>query len=137
MLRYLIGYDVLKGSLREFLHMPKELPDNQTSTSEFISLINENTGQDLDWFFKQYLYKAEPPTLKLAKKQHNDKVYIDIWWDEEGFKMPLDIVYNSFDGKRERKLELNNRPKRIVIPKGSDLLIDPDEWILFEMVETN
>ena len=70
-------------------------------------------------------------------KQHNDKVYIDIWWDEQGFKMPLDIVYNSFDGKRERKLELNNRPKRIVIPKGSDLLIDPDEWILFEMVETN
>ena len=137
MLRYLIGYDILKGSLREFLHMPKELPDNQTSTSEFISLINENAGQDLDWFFKQYLYKAEPPTLKLAKKQHNDKVYIDIWWDEEGFKMPLDIVYNSFDGKRERKLELNNRPKRIVIPKGSDLLIDPDEWILFEMVETN
>ena len=31
--------------------MPKELPNNQTSTDEFISLIEENTGLDLRYIF--------------------------------------------------------------------------------------
>ena len=85
----------------------------------------------------RYLFKASLPTLKLTKKPYKDKVYVDIWWEEEGFVMPLDIVYDSFDGKRERKIDLNNSPKRIVIPKGSELSIDPNEWILFELEELN
>ena len=137
MLRYLIGYDVLKETLKEFIYMPKEMTGNQTSTKEFISLVNENASQDLEWFFEQYLFKASLPTLMLTRKPYKDKVYVDIWWEEKGFVMPLDIVYDSFDGKRERKIELNNSPKRIVIPKGSELSIDPNEWILFELEELN
>ena len=50
MLRYIIGKETLWASLKEYLQMPKELPDNQTSTDEFISLIEETppeiiTGQ--------------------------------------------------------------------------------------------
>jgi len=137
MLRYLIGYDVLKETLKEFIYMPKEMTGNQTSTKEFVSLVSENAGQNLEWFFEQYLFKASLPTLKLTKKPYKDKVYVDIWWEEQGFVMPLDIVYDSFDGKRERKIDLNNSPKRIVIPKGSELSIDPNEWILFELDEVN
>ena len=47
MLRYLIGDKTLKESLKEFIHMPKELPHNQTSTKEFISLIHENIGTNI------------------------------------------------------------------------------------------
>ena len=137
MLRYLIGYEVLKESLKEFLYMPKDLPHNQTSTKEFVSLINENTGKDLNWFFNHYLYKADLPILKMNQKKYKNKVYIDIWWDNDGFKMPLDIVYSAFDGSREKRLDLNNSPKRIVIPEGSTLSLDPDKNILFEVLELN
>ena len=137
MLRYLIGYEVLKESLKEFLYMPKDLPHNQTSTKEFVSLINENTGKDLNWFFNHYLYKADLPILKMNQKKYKNKVYIDIWWDNDGFKMPLDIVYSAFDGPREKRLDLNNSPKRIVIPEGSTLSLDPDKNILFEVLELN
>ena len=41
MVRYLIGKEVLWSSLKEYLYMPKELVDNQTSTEEFISLMKE------------------------------------------------------------------------------------------------
>ena len=44
--------------------------------------------------------------------------------------MPIVINYNSFDGLREKKLELNNSPKKIVIPKSSELIIDPESWVL-------
>ena len=60
-----------------------------------------------------------------------DKKFIDLWWENEGFKMPLEIIFNSFDGKRERRLDLTNSPNRIAIPAHSELTLDPDRWLLY------
>jgi len=130
-LRYLIGDDVLKESLKEFLQMPKEQPQNQTSTKEFISLINENYGQDIEWFFNQYLYQASLPTLVVEEEIIQNKKFINLYWKESGFLMPIDISFMSFDGIRHRRLELTNSPNRIAIPATSSLTIDPDGWVLF------
>ena len=135
-LRYLIGEDVLRESLKEFINMPKELPQNQTSTKEFISLINENSEKEIQWFFDQYLYKSALPTLMIEKEFIKDKQYVDLWWEDEGFIMPLEISYQSFDGMRVRKLELRNSPTRIAIPATSKLIIDPDGWLLYQKRET-
>ena len=137
MLRYLIGDKILRESLKEFIHMPKELPHNQTSTKEFISLIHENIGTNIQWFFQQYLYSPELPTLNIETEIIRDKKFIDLWWENDGFKMPLEISYNSFDGKRERKLDLNNSPNRIAIPINSDLTLDPDRWLLYQQNSKN
>ena len=130
-LRYLIGEKVLRESLIEFIHMPKELSHNQTSTKEFISLIHENYGQDIQWFFDQYLYQAAAPTLMIKEKIIKEKKFIDLWWKDDGFLMPLEIAFKSFDGMRNRTLNLTNFPTRIAIPKNSDLKIDPNYWLLF------
>tara|TARA_Y100001968_G_scaffold317406_1_gene346371 strand:- start:504 stop:2120 length:1617 start_codon:yes stop_codon:yes gene_type:complete len=132
MLRYLIGRDVLWETLKEYIAMPKELPDNQTSTKEFISLINENTERDLGWFFNQYLYLKDLPTLCRFEKTVKDKRFVDLWWEEDGFKMPIEVHYFSFDGRREKKLNLNNERRRIVVPANSKLIIDPERWLLFK-----
>ena len=137
MLRYLIGDKMLRESLKEFIHMPKELPHNQTSTKEFISLIHENIGTNIQWFFQQYLYSPELPTLNIETEVIRDKKFIDLWWENEGFKMPLEITFNSFDGKRERKLDLNNSPNRIAIPVNSELTLDPDRWLLYHQNTKN
>ena len=132
MLRYIIGKETLWASLKEYLQMPKELPDNQTSTDEFISLIEENSGMKLDWFFNQYFFKKELPTLRKLEKTIKNKKYVDLWWEEVDFKMPIEINYFSFDGKRYKKLVLDNKPKRFVIPSESDLVIDPNRWLLYK-----
>ena len=108
-LRYLIGDKVFKSSIKEFLHMPKELPNNQTSTDEFISLIEENTGLDLSWFFKIYLYNASLPDLNIKKVLSGNKQFVDLWWENEGFKMPIEVAYKSFDGQRKRKISFKRR----------------------------
>lgn len=131
-LRYLIGENILKESLKEFLHMPKELSHNQTSTNEFISLIEENTGKSLKWFFNQYLYSADLPELNIKMKIIKKKKFIDIWWSNKGFIMPIMIVYDAIDGPRKKILDLNNSPKRIVIPISSKFIIDPEAWVLFK-----
>jgi aminopeptidase N len=132
-LRYLVGDEVLRESLKEFIHMPKELPQNQTSTKEFISLIHENSGDNIQWFFDQYLYQIELPTLEIEEEIIKNKKFIDLWWQNDGFKMPMDISFQSFDGQRDRKLMLNNSPTRIAIPLKSDLIIDPDNWVLYKL----
>ena len=135
-LRYLIGDEILRESLKEFINMPKELPHNQTSTAEFISLIHENTGRDIQWFFDQYLYKNDLPTLIVEEEIIKDKKFVNLWWKDEGFKMPLEVAFESFDGKRERRLNLTNSPKRIAIPKKSDLKIDPHDWLLYQIKDS-
>ncbi len=135
MLRYLIGKDTLWSTLKEYLVMPKELPNNQTSTREFINLVEENSQQDLSWFFSQYLYKNDLPVLNVKENIIQNKRFIDLWWQNEGFKMPVEIEYYSFDGKREKRVTLNNTPKRIVVPMDSNMIIDPSGWLLYSTRE--
>ena len=132
-LRYLIGDDILRESLKEFIQMPKELPHNQTSTTEFISLIHENSGKNIQWFFDYYLHQSELPTLIVKEETIKEKKFIDLWWKDDGFKMPVEITFVSFDGKRERRLDLTNSPTRIAIPKKSELKIDPHDWLLYQL----
>jgi len=132
-LRYLIGNEILRESLKEYMQMPKEFPHNQTSTKEFISLIQKNFGEDIQWFFDQYLYNHILPTLMVEEEIINNKKFVEFWWKEEGFKMPIEIRFQSFDGERNRKLILNNSPNRIAIPVKSDLNIDPNNWVLYQL----
>jgi len=131
-LRYLIGDSVLRESLKEFLYMPKESEVNQTNTEEFISLIEENSKVQLDWFFDHYFKNKNLPTLSIREKVIKEKKFIDLRWEEGGFKMPITINYTSFDGLREKKLALNNTYKKIVIPKSSNLILDPNSVLLFK-----
>ena len=57
---------------------------------------------------------------------------MELWWDVVDFKMPVEIYYFSFDGKRYKKLDLDNKPKRFVIPSESELIIDPNRWLLYK-----
>ena len=107
---------------------------NQTSTDEFLSLINENTKKDLKWVFDQYLYSERLPTLHMREKEKGNKRFIDLWWKNNGFRMPIEIEYDSFDGKRKKELKLTNKPVRIVVPLKSELFIDPDRWLLYDLV---
>ena len=97
-------------------------------------MINKNILK-----IRKNLDKLDNSFLKLIKKRTilvnqviKNKKFIDIWWEDDGFKMPIVINYNSFDGLREKELELSNNPKKIVIPKSSELIIDPESWVLFE-----
>ena len=132
MLRYLIGYDQLKKILREFIYTPKKQPNNQTSTNHFIAFVQKNVDIDLSWFFEKYLYQKGLPTLKVEKQELKNKNIYELAWVDKDFLMPLEISFNSFDGKRNRKLHFQNKPIRIAIPKGESLLIDPDSWLLFD-----
>ncbi len=131
-LRYLIGDDVFKSSLREYIEMPKELEQNQTSTKEFISLIHENTGSDIQWFFDVYLYQNELPILNIKEKHEGKRLFVDFWWENDGFKMPIEISYNGYNDEIKRKIEINNVPFKIALNDNSEYKVDPNSWLLYK-----
>ena len=113
--------------------MPKELENNQTSTKEFISLLNENSNTNLKWVFDQYMKKKDVPTLLIKENPKEGKRFVDLWWEDKDFKMPIEISYNAIDGLRTKRLYLDNVPKRVVVPDSTGYVLDRNGWILYNM----
>ena len=132
-IRYIIGKEILWESLKEFLNMPKELENNQTTTKEFISLLNENSNTNLEWVFNQYMKKNDLPTLLIKEKPKGEKRFVDLWWEDKDFKMPIEISYNAIEGSRTKRLYLDKAPSRFVVPDSTGYVLDPNGWILFNV----
>ena len=97
-------------------------------------ILMNTVKKDLRWVFDQYLFSKDLPILHMREKEKGNKRFIDLWWKNNGFKMPIEIEYDSFDGKRKKELKLTNKPMRIVVPLKSKLIIDPDRWLLYELM---
>ena len=80
------------------------------------------------------MYNAKLPDLNIKKVLSGNKQFVDLWWENEGFKMPIEVAYKSFDGQRQRKISLSDVPFRIGIAADSDLKIDPNGHILFNKI---
>ena len=133
MLRYLIGDIIFFEILNEFLHAKKELPNNQVTTNDFINLVSKKTGKDLDWFFKTYLYEKDYPKLIQKTKHGSNHTFIELYWENEKFSMPVEVYYNSNTGLRHRKLSLTNKSTMIAIPQHNKIKIDPEKRILLTL----
>lgn len=64
-----------------------------TSTADFIQMVNEKTNSDYNWFFKQYLYKRESPVLEYY--WDGSKFYYRWNGVDADFRMPVDILLDN------------------------------------------
>ncbi len=133
MLRYLIGDVVFFEVLKEFLHMKKQLPNNQVTTNDFINLVQKKTEKEIDWFFKTYLYEKKYPMLIQKTKHGSNHTFIELYWENQNFFMPVEVFYNSNTGPMKRKLSLTNKHTMIAIPQYNKIKIDPEKRILLRL----
>jgi aminopeptidase N len=90
-LRYLINddriwWDVLKS-------FAVNHAKSHVKTEDFVQHVENKTGTDLGYFFKQYFYENSIPSLEYHQK--DGKLFFK-WIDViSGFKMPLDIEVNG------------------------------------------
>ena len=135
MLRFLIGEISLLEILKEFVNMKKDLPHNQVSTQDFIDLVHSKTGTNLDWFFKVYLYEKDYPVLIKKTEHGSNHTFIELYWENEGFYMPVEVAYSSITGLKNRRVSLSNKPTKIAIPQYNNIRIDPKNWLLYTLSE--
>lgn len=115
-------------------------------TSDLQKAMEEASGQQLNWFFDQWVYGAGSPkltirpayntragilTLSISQTQLNDTITPNI------FRLPLDIVVKSKSGDRNEKIDMTQRTQtfKLKLPeRPTEIEIDPSEKIPLKQV---
>jgi aminopeptidase N len=130
-LRYLMGDDAFFRALRRMAYPTKEMEKwtdgRQTrlvNTDDFLTIAEEESRTDLNWFFETYL--RQPHLPKLVAEIANNRM--NLRWETPNnmpFPMPVDVVVA---GKVQRVPMPDGKAS---IPyTGTDKVIDPDGWVL-------
>src|SRR5437660_1589019 len=148
MLRWVLGEDKYNKTMREFA---AQFAGKSASMDDFKTIAEKNYGEQLTWFFSQWLDSTGAPEFKVkyttyrlggatAKEQASKdekppgfRVTGEISQDLDLFRMPVDLRIDT-DGKTENKrievvgtnspfsIETFGRPRRISV--------DPDHHVL-------
>lgn len=75
MMRWILGEKPFLKTISHFLHKHAFQP---ADTHDFLTAVKEVTGQNLDWFFQQWLLKPGHPVFKLVTTWEPDKKNIQV-----------------------------------------------------------
>jgi aminopeptidase N len=137
-LRMLIGDEPFFRSVTRLVYgtpdpRPGQFQPRNGTTREFLGIVNEETGQDLTWFFRGYLYNAALPDLRQTRE--GDRLSLEwVTGDGEPFPMPVEV---EIGGERQT-LDMAGGRGQVMVPAGAHVLIDPDNKVLrrLEHIET-
>src|SRR5271156_939727 len=136
MLRWVLGEDKYNKTMREFA---SKYSGKSASMDDFKAIAEKNYGDQLTWFFSQWLDSTGAPEFKVKYTTYRlgsnkgFRVTGEIAQDLDLFRMPVDLRIDT-DGKTEDKkievvgtnsafsVETFGRPRRIAV--------DPDHHVL-------
>lgn len=112
------------------------------TTDEFAAIASATYGQDLTWFFDQWVYQVGAPTYRFGWDSINvdgqEYLHLEIEQTQVSpypnvFTMPVDIVATIAGSPQTLKLWNNARTQRFVRPVSAAptaVDFDPEQWIL-------
>ncbi|NIR49610.1 M1 family metallopeptidase [candidate division KSB1 bacterium] len=130
-LRYLIGKEDFLKSLRRFAYPSPELEkvtDGRqcrfATTDDFLKLVEDISGKDLDWFFDVYV--RQPVLPRLVTGRQGDSLQLE--WEVPGdlrFPMPVEVNIEN----RIEKIEMPDGKATVKLDKNAEWEVDPEDWI--------
>ena len=114
MLRRQMGDGAFLRAIQHFLRKHAYSP---VDTHDFIIAIKESTGQNLDWFFDQWVFRPGHLVLDVATRWDDgaEKLYLVVEQrhDTQGglpaFRFPVDVRFETKEGKHTEKLWVDQR----------------------------
>ncbi len=139
MLRWIIGEEAFDKTMRTFL---TQYSGKSASVDDFRKVAEQASGQQLNWFFTQWLNSTGAPEFKnkytVYRTQKGFRVVGEIQQDMDLFRMPVELKIDT-DGKTETKrievegtnsayaVETFGRPRKISIDPGNMVLQNSKE----------
>lgn len=135
MLRKELGDDLFYKGIKAYYDRYKF---KNASTDRFKNVMSYISGKNLGVFFDQWLYSSGQPILKKQWIYFNNKVRIIIeQTQDKTFEFPLDVELIYADGTSEVKsifVDYKNAPFVIECNGDvTDIKLDPNNWLLFEL----
>lgn len=151
MLHSLLGEREFQRAITRYL---QQNAFTSVSTHDFRKAVEEATGQNLDWFFEQWLYKAGYPELHVTRRWDDSANTLILTFRQTQqldsltgiFILPIDIECTTTEGKtvtrvllkereQEVRIPLAEAPVMVIVDKGMKVLKDltfeksRDEWV--------
>ena len=138
MLRRIMGLENFQRAMRHFLTKHAFQP---VHTHDLMTAIKESTGQNMDWFFEQWIYNAGHPVIKISKgwtetgelelivEQVQDMVASEV------YRMPVMLKFVTASGTQEETIWLDERTETFTFALDDTLRMirfDADDAILAE-----
>ncbi len=139
MLRWVIGDNPFDKTMRTFV---TQYAGKSASVDDFRKVAEQSSGQQLTWFFTQWLDSTGAPEFKnkytVYRTQKGFRVVGEIQQDMDLFRMPVELKIDT-DGKTETKrievsgtnsayaVETFGKPRRISIDPNNDVLQNSQE----------
>jgi aminopeptidase N len=136
MLRAQVGTDTFSNGIRDYY---RRYRDTNASTEEFRRVMEEASGQNLSWFFNQWLSRAGSPEVN-GTWQYDDgthEVIIELAQLQPGdpYRLSIDVGI-SLPGSaqlRIEKVELRDAKQKFQVKcnrEPSTVNLDPNCWML-------
>jgi aminopeptidase N len=138
-LRGEVGNEKFWAGIREYY---RRFRDSNASTADFRKVMEEVSGQDLGWFFQQWLYRAGSPSLegKWKYDSASHRIAIDLSQTEPGepFRLPLEIAFTTTAGAPPKTAAFQMTEKRQHFEIACDrepatVELDPHTWLLAQI----
>ena len=134
-LRSLIGDEAFFKSLRRLTY-PVEEAEKWTdgsqcryaTTEDYLRLVEELSGQELDWYFDVYVRAEKLPVLET--KREGNRLSLKWISPVEGVGLPLPVEVQV--GDELKRVEMPPEGATITVPAGAEVEIDPNRWLLRE-----
>jgi aminopeptidase N len=134
MLRFVVGeknfWKILKSYAKTYAY-------DTVTTDDFKSVCEDFYGEDLDWFFDQWIYEPGYPRYEFSwGHSGSNSVRVVIKQTQESYPlytMPIELQVVLPSGIEKRTVWVDGKMNAYdlsFVESPSDVLFDPDQWIL-------
>lgn len=138
MLRGQVGPEAFAAGIREYYARHR---DGTARTADFRRVMEEQSGQELGWFFDQWLRRPWSPAVAGGWRYDPaaKKVVIDLAQTQRGepYRLPLEVGLTPAGGgpPRVERVELTKAEQRFELAADAEpaaVALDPDSWVLMQ-----
>ena len=139
-LQFVLGNETFFNGLRELL---RGCHGKECNLTDVQNVFEKVSGQDLDWFFKEWFYTAKLPDYEvenLSVTQRDDKYFLTFEIiDKNNFTMPLEVEITTSKEKLVKRVWVNGTAKISfeLDDAPTKIILDPNEWIVNENKKYN
>ena len=138
MLRQFMGDDDFFAGV---LNYRENFAGDAATTEELRSVFEETSGLDLEWFFDQWVYGENRPSLHYSwQATDGPTLQLTITQKQTNaglFRMPLDVRVTTATGTEDHRVEILAEAEQVIdIPLSTPATaveLDPDNWALFQL----
>jgi aminopeptidase N len=134
MLRHKLGDETFWKGIRLYYQNYK---NSNAMTADFRMVMEKISGENLEAFFKQWVYTKGYPELQWSWTYKKGKVIINLYQVQHHytFKFPLEIGIIYGDQIKIETVDVNQQSEIFEITvdgKPDNVVFDPELWLLFE-----